>query len=182
MTDEELITRAQAGDATAVVALYERYKQRIFHYLYYRLGDIQSAEDCTTEVFIRLIAHLSRFRLQAAPVRAWIFQIARNLATDQGRRLSKVQFVDLSEEMVDGSAAPDIVAERNLNIEQLRAALTQITDDQRDVILLRFIEGFSVAEVAQTLSKSESAVKNLQLRGLRTLQRVFRQPTSDVFG
>jgi RNA polymerase sigma-70 factor (ECF subfamily) len=173
MTDEMLIERAQAGDSSAVVALYECYKQRVLRYLFYRLGDVYLAEDLTTEVFIRVIHGLPRFRWQDVPVQAWIFQIARNLATDQLRKRKMRVQVHLDESLADRTEAPDIAAERSLTNDHLQAALQELTDDQRDVIVLRFIEGISVAEVAQALNKTESAVKNLQIRGLKALYRLL---------
>ena len=171
--DEYLIARAKAGDNDALIVLYERYKQQIFRYLYYRLGDVHTAEDLTTDVFLRAIQALPRFQDQGKSVSAWLFQIARNLATDRFRRQTIVRQVDLAEGLIDPTISPEHAAEKSLMLEELRVALQQLTSDQRDVILLRFIDGLSIADVAATMNKSESAVKNLQLRGLRTLQRLL---------
>lgn len=173
MTDETLIRRAQAGDSTAVVTLYERYKQRIYHYLYYRLGETHLAEDLTTEVFIRVIRGLPRLRESSPSLQAWIFQIARNLATDQLRKQRGRMHTRLDEQLVDPGPTPDYVAELSMTFNQLHDALQQLTDDQREVILLRFINGLSTEQVVQVMNKSESAIKNLQIRGLRSLNRIL---------
>lgn len=173
MTDGTLITRAQAGDSSAIIALYECYKQQIYRYLFYRLEDAPTAEDLTTDVFIRVIQSLPRFRDQAGTVQAWIFQIARNLATDHLRKQGVRAQVALDDHMADPNAAPDLAAERSLTIDHLQAALHHLTDEQREVVLLRFIDGLSIAEVAQTLNKTESAIKNLQIRGLKALNRIL---------
>jgi RNA polymerase sigma-70 factor (ECF subfamily) len=171
--DEHLIARAKAGDSDALIVLYERHKQQVFRYLYYRLGDVPTAEDLTTETFLRVIQALPRFRNGGAPIQAWIFQIARNLATDRLRRTKRDRQELLDDEVIDPALPPEIMAEKSLVVAELHTALQQLTDDQREVILLRFIEGLSIADVAHTISKSESAVKNLQLRGLRSLQRLL---------
>ncbi len=173
MTDEMLIRRAQAGDSSAVVTLYERYKQRVYQYLYYRLGEAYLAEDLTTEVFIRVIRGLPQLREASPSLQAWIFQIARNLATDHLRRQRGRVHAPLDERLVDPGPTPEHFAELSVTFDQLRNALYQLTEDQREVVLLRFINGLSIEQVIQIMNKSESAIKNLQLRGLRSLNRIL---------
>lgn len=173
MTDEMLIRRAQAGDSSAVVTLYERYKQRIYQYLYYRLGEAYLAEDLTTEVFIRVIRGLPQLREANPSLQAWIFQIARNLATDHLRRARGRVHAALDERLVDPGPTPEHFAELSVTFDQLRDALHQLTEDQREVVLLRFINDLSIEQVVQIMNKSESAIKNLQLRGLRSLNRIL---------
>jgi RNA polymerase sigma-70 factor (ECF subfamily) len=181
MTDASLIALAKDGDAAAIVSLYERYKQQLYRYLYYRLGDAQVAEDLTTEVFIRLIQSLSTLRVNTPSIQAWVYQIARNLAIDHTRKKAVRKQTHLHEQILDHANDPVLLAERRLNVEQLYQALQQLTDEQREVVLLRFINGHSIAEVAQMIEKSESAVKNLQIRALKSLHRLIA-PEWVVYG
>lgn len=167
------IARARAGDDTALTAIYEAYQPKIQRFLYYRVGDRHAAEDLTTEVFLRVIENLPDYRIQDAPLQAWIFQIARNLAIDHFRRQSVRDHLALDASFPANGDGPDTIAARSLVGDQLRGALDQLTEGQADVIVLRFISALSIAETAQTLNKSESAVKALQARGLEALHRVL---------
>lgn len=169
------IARAKAGDEAALGALYEAYKSKIQRFLYYRVGDRQAAEDLTTEVFLRMLEHLEGYRMQGTPFQAWLFQIARNLAVDYFRKQNVRNHLSLEPTMPANGDSPDTVAARSLTNDRLRRALQQLTEGQSDVIVLRFIAGMSIAEVAETLEKSESAVKSLQARGLDALHNRLSQ-------
>jgi RNA polymerase sigma-70 factor (ECF subfamily) len=170
--DTNIIRGAQAGQPEQVSALYEHYHAGIFRYLYYRVGDHQTAEDLTSEVFLRMIRNLGRYRLQdsSAPFQAWLFQIAHNLAADHFRQASHHPQVTLNEDLAAADLAPDARVEGRLSHANLRQALDRLNDDQRDVVVLRFVVGFPIAEVARVLHKSEDAVKGLQRRGLSALR------------
>ena len=170
---DALIARARAGNAASIGALYERYQAGVFRYLYYRVGDRQAAEDLTGEVFLRMIGALPRYRQGGVPFKAWIFQIARNLAVDHFRKQSVRDHVGLDEALVDPQEAVEEAADRSLTSEALKAALQSLTVDQREVILLRFVAGMPIAQVAGILNKSESAVKALQRRGLNALRKIL---------
>ena len=171
------VAKAMAGNDAALTAIYEVYQPKIHRFLYYRVGDALAAEDLTTEVFLRVIENLPRYQIREVPLQAWIFQIARNLAVDYFRKQRVRNHQQLDANVPSSIDGPDIVAARSMVSDQLRAALEQLTDGQSDVIILRFISGFSIAETAQTLSKSESAVKALQARGLETLHSVLSDHT-----
>jgi len=165
--DAGLIRRAQQGDPHAVSWLYERFQPSIFRYLYYRLGERQAAEDLTSEVFLRMLRSLPQFQLREVPFQAWLFQIARNLAADHFRRAGR------HEELHEAFAAPDStpeLAERSLTHESLRQAIARLGDEQREVVVLRFVLALSIGEAAQMLQKSEDAIKGLQRRGLQALR------------
>jgi RNA polymerase sigma-70 factor (ECF subfamily) len=165
------IIRAMAGEEAALIELYEWYKPRIYRFLYYRLGNKHAAEDLTTELFLRMLQKLSSFRFQGIPFQAWLFQIARNLVVDDFRRQSVRLHEPIDETLQANEALPEEIAQRSMLRGELQDALMELTADQKDVIALRFIAGQSIAEVAQTLDKSESAVKSLQARGLKTLEQ-----------
>lgn len=170
--DTNTILGAQAGRPDQVTALYEHYHAGIYRYLYYRVGDRQTAEDLTSEVFLRMIRNLGAYRLQGspAPFQAWLFQIAHNLATDHFRRTSNHPQATLTEDLAAADPAPEAGVEHRLTHEQLRRALSRLNEDQRDVVVMRFVVGLPIMEVARALHKSEDAIKGLQRRGLSALR------------
>ncbi len=171
--DINLIRRAQDNNLAAIATIYERLQGVIFRYLYYQVGDYQSAEDLTAEVFIRVIKALPRYRQNTVPIKAWVMKIARNLAIDHFRRAGKHNHLELREDVMAGEARPEISVERNLTYGALARALTSLTEDQRDVITMRFLADMSIVEVSEVLGKTESAIKALQRRGLRSLHRIL---------
>jgi len=170
--DTKTILGAQAGRSDQVTALYQHYHAGIYRYMYYRVGDRQTAEDLTSEVFLRMIRNLGSYRLQgsSAPFQAWLFQIAHNLATDHFRRAISHPQVTLTEDLAAADPAPDTGIERGLTSEHLSQALDALNEDQRDVVLLRFVVGLSILDVARALHRSEDAIKGLQRRGLSALR------------
>ena len=170
----ETIERAKQGDKDVIAALYERHYLSVFRYLFYRVGDRQFAEDLTSEVFERMLRFISNFQPPSASFQAWLFQIARNLSTDHFRKQGrKPVAVPLEENIVDRQPNPVSEVERKLDSERILQALDGLTEDQRDVILLRFVAGMPIAETAQALQKSEDAIKGLQRRALITLKEIL---------
>ena len=171
--DTDLIQRAQKGDAHVIQALYEHHYLGVFRYLYYRVGDHQMAEDLTSEVFLRMLRFLGGFHPPSNTFTPWLYQIARNLAIDYYRKTGNYEHVQLDESLTDGTDRTHEAVERHLTNEMLRKALDHLTPDQRDVILMRFISGMPIAEVAASLHKTEDAVKGLQRRGLILLRGIL---------
>ena len=172
--DPHLIIRAKEGDTDAIGELYECHRLGVFRYLYYRTGDAQTADDLTSEVFLRMIYSLSGYRLQGVAFQAWLFQIAHNLLNDHYRKMSVRNHIKLEETVVDDpQIPPSRPVENSLNSMTLQKALDRLSVDQRDVIVMRFITGMPISEVAQALHTSEDAVKGLQRRALTTLRDVL---------
>ena len=167
---DDLITKAQDGGPEAAGKLYEQHQRSIFRYLYYRIGDQQVAEDLTGDVFLKMVQALPGFRGNIFAFRGWLFQIARNLSIDHLRRILAHPHVNIQENLVCSDEPTELTAERSLNADTLRRAIAHLNDEQKDVIILRFIEGMSLAETARTLHKSEDAVKGLQRRALQILR------------
>jgi RNA polymerase sigma-70 factor (ECF subfamily) len=175
MSREEarLIQRAKDGDGAALGKIYDLHQPAIYRYILYRVGSDAAAEDLTSEVFVRLVDNLDGFRYRGRPLLAWLYTIARNLVSDHHRLVGRVQRIPLDETIAAQTPDPEGVADLAINYERLAVALDQLTEDQRQVILLRFIEGLDNQTVAQVLGKSYGAVKALQHRGLAALRRVF---------
>jgi len=170
----ETIERAKQGDKDVIAALYERHHVSVFRYLYYRVGNRQVAEDLTSEVFERMLRFIGSFQPPSESFKAWLFQIARNLSTDHFRKLGRwPASISLEENIVDSSPNPVSEVERKLDSERLLQALSGLTEDQRDVILMRFVADMPIAETAHVLRKSEDAIKGLQRRGLITMKAIL---------
>ncbi len=169
----DLIERARAGDSVAIAVFYEQFHDGIYRFLYYRISDVQAAEDLTSEVFLRMISSLSDYRQQNVSFQAWLYQIARNLSIDHYRKASNRNHTFLEENLATGESSSGSGVERKLTSITLRQALTQINEDQRDVLVLRFVAGMPISEVAQALRRSENAIKALQRRGLIALRKIL---------
>jgi RNA polymerase sigma-70 factor (ECF subfamily) len=170
-----LIRGAQRNDRQAFDRIYALYADRIFRYLYYRLPDRQEAEDLTADVFVRLLEKLDTYRLgqsdQVAVFSGWLFRIAHNLLIDHFRKRGQRRQEPLEKAPLFDHRTPESDVETALEWERLRNALARLTDDQQQVIVLRFLEGMRMKEVARIMEKSEGAVKALQHRALSALQR-----------
>ncbi|MGW8143335.1 MAG: RNA polymerase sigma factor [Anaerolineales bacterium] len=169
----DLIRRAQEGEPSVVGEIYERYQRGIYRYLYYRIGDLHTAEDLTSEVFLRMIEKLPNYSGHSLAFRAWLFQIARNLSIDHYRRMSVRKNVQLVEEHPEGKDEPLEMITKELTSQKLYHALVKLPENQRDVIVMRFVVGMPVREVAETLHKSENSVKGLQRRALKSLRETL---------
>lgn len=181
ITDEQilaLLPRCQAADQAAVEAVYHLYGDRLYRYLLARTGDPDTAADLSTELFVRMIQHIGRFRPDhrrpAASFSGWLYRIAANLLTDHYRSRGRSP-VALSDDLPapDRTADPQRLAEQHEVSAGLSEALNQLSEEQRLVIVGKFAEEMSNAEIAAWLGKSEGAVKSLQHRALRTLGRLL---------
>jgi RNA polymerase sigma-70 factor, ECF subfamily len=168
-TELGVVEYAQRGDAAALTALYEYFRQDVFRFIYYRTGDSEVAADLTGDVFERVIKGLPRYRPEH-PFAAWLFQIARNSVIDYWRQQQVHQEVPLEETLSSDTVSPEQSVEQKLTVEQLALALRHLTVDQHEVIILRFVVGLSITTVAATLDKSNGAVQMLQQRGLESLR------------
>lgn len=171
--EEELIRRAQEFDQEALGWLYQLFYPKVYNYAYLQLGDVQQAEDLASEVLLRMLESLKGYRFRGVPVAAWVFRIARNCLIDLHRRRQRRPQIALYEGISDADENPVDAAERALTQNQLRLALTKLTEEQRQVILLKFVEGMDNATVARVLGRSQGAVKSLQHRALVSLRKIL---------
>jgi len=170
-----LIRGAQRNDRQAFDRIYALYADRIFRYLYYRLPDRQEAEDLTADVFVRLLEKVDTYRPgqkdQVAIFSGWLYRIAHNLLIDHLRKRGQRRHEPLEKALLLDHRTPESDAEKALEWERLRNALARLTDEQQQVVVLRFLEGMRMKEVARIMEKSEGAIKALQHRALDALQR-----------
>ncbi len=174
LSDVELVDRAQNGEIDAVGLLYDRHRMRIFRYVRARIYDNQLAQDLVGEVFLKMVTHLADYRATAVPFSAWLYRIAHNhLVNHIGQKENQYQHVSLflaDDHHSSREENPARLVERQLVLEAVQQALAQIDETQREVIILRFLLGYSLKEVADMLDKSVAAIKSQQHRGLLALE------------
>jgi RNA polymerase sigma-70 factor (ECF subfamily) len=172
----EAIERAQHGDERAFDIIYDRFADALFRYVYARCGDPTLAEDLLGDLWVRVVERLSTFRQPPSGVEpafaAWLYRIAHNLVIDSFRR-KESGHIPLDPGISDREPTPDEQAISGDERHQLHAAIAQLTPDQREVVLMRFIEERSNAEVAALTGRSEGAVKVMQHRALAALAKLL---------
>ena len=169
---ERLVARAQEGDRDALEELYLKHFDRIYSYLHMTVGNRHDAEDLTTQTFLKMLESIGRFTWGAAPFSAWLFRIAHNLAMDHFRSRRRWQPEEEVPEpvgMVEASAEEQAL--RSLSDQSMFDLIEELSDEQRQVLILKFVFDFSNVEAATVLDKTEGAVKSLQHRALASLQK-----------
>jgi len=177
-----LVELARSGDKDAFGMLYDHYHVSVYRFVYYRVGSVQLAEDLTGETFFRALRSMNGFRWQGRDFGAWLMTIARNLATDHfkaGRTRLEMTTEDMSLHDDRTHDGPEDEVLASLTNDVLLAALTELPDEQRDCLVMRFLQGMSIAETAAVLGRSDGAVKQLQLRGVRNLAKLMPEGLRD---
>ncbi|HET7068701.1 MAG TPA: sigma-70 family RNA polymerase sigma factor [Nocardioides sp.] len=170
-----LVELARGGDAEAFGQLYDHYQGSVYRFVFYRTRSQTLAEDLTSETFLRALRNMSRFRWQGKDFGAWLMTIARNLCTDHfkaGRTRLELTTDDMGVHD-DATESPENAVLAGLTNEVLLDGLRRLSDEQRDCLIMRFLQGLSIAETAEILGRSEGAIKQLQLRGVRNLARLM---------
>lgn len=167
-----LVDAARRLDDAAWAAIYERHSREVYAYIYFRLGDQHVAEDLAADVFVRAIAGIKNYAWRGTPLLAWLYRIAHNVTVDYRKSSARraQHTTDFEAEAVEDGR--DALGARDERSDMMRA-IRRLTDDQQQVIILRFYGGLSNAEVARVVGKPEGAVKALQARGLRSLRRAL---------
>jgi RNA polymerase sigma-70 factor (ECF subfamily) len=198
LSDEALlIQKAKDFESDAWTQIYQRYYPKIYAYLHHRLEDTKTAEDIAADVFSRACEKIGSYKYRGTPLLAWLYRIAHNQMVDYIRREAKMNTKPLTEETLAQSSTDYIRREAKMNTkplteetlaqssteqdttkgtlirEELKAVLRNLTEDQRQVILLKFFGDLSNAEVVGIIGKSEGAVKALQHRALASLKRIL---------
>jgi RNA polymerase sigma-70 factor (ECF subfamily) len=170
-----LVELARTGDSEAFGMLYDHYQGSVYRFLFYRTRSSTLAEDLTSETFFRALRNMQNFRWQGKDFGAWLMTIARNLATDHfkaGRTRLEMATEDMGVHD-DATEGPEHAVLASLTNELLLKALTELPSEQKDCLIMRFLQGMSIAETAAVLGRSEGAVKQLQLRGVRNLAKLM---------
>lgn len=171
-SEEQLVAAARTLDDGAWAEIYRRHAPQVYAYIYFRLRDQHTAEDLAADVFVKAIAGIGGYVWRGTPLLAWLYRIAHNVTADFRKSAARrAQHTVIGEpgEVVDSDDALDSF-ERTTDMMR---AIEALTEDQQQVIVLRFYQGMSTAQVAVVVGKPESAVKALQARGLRSLRRML---------
>ena len=166
----ELVVRAKT-DPSAFGLLYERYVAKIYNYVYYRTGDHHEAEDLTARTFQRAMAHIGRYRDQGVPFSAWLYRIAHNLVANWHRDRGRRQIMGLDDVAhLSTSSRPESAAEVNEDRARLLGAIRRLPDERQQLLILKFVEHLSNAEIGKIMGRTEGAVKSLYHRTLLALR------------
>ncbi len=172
-TIERLVQEAQAGDAWAFGLIFDHYHGPIHRYVAGRVRSLPDTEDLTQAIFVKALEALPRYESRGIPFGGWLFRLARNAVIDHGR--TKRQHVDLAS-VLDRHAlgiGPDEAAIQRLEFDAVEHALGALTEEQLEVIRLRFFAGLSAREAAEAMGKQEGTIRGLQFRAVAALRRAL---------
>jgi len=175
LSDELALKLAAQGDQEAFGVLYDRYVGRIYSYIYYRTGNQHDAEDLTARVFFRAMRHVENYKDRGLPLSAWLYRIAHNLVANWHRDNSRKKEIPLDEIILvrHSGELPEAVLIDNEEKENLLQVIHELPSDRQQLIILKFVEHMSNAEIGQVMGKSEGAVKSLYHRTLLSLRGDF---------
>jgi len=170
--EEEVLARASQGDRESFGQLYEHYVERIFNYVYYRTGNAHDAEDLTARVFQRAMNHIVKYTDRGVPFSAWLYRIAHNLVANWHRDRSRKQEIPLDDLPILPTKGDH--PERNLVYSQeqetLLRMIRKLPPERQNLLILKFVENMSNAEIGKIMGRSEGAVKSLYHRTLLALR------------
>lgn len=172
--DEKTLIDKAKRDPAAFGILYERYVERIFNYIYYRTGSASDAEDLTGKVFFKAMGHIQNYKHMGLPFSAWLYRIAHNLVANYHRDRSHKQEVSLDDmqgqTLVQTSLQPESRLVRSQEVENLLVTIRDLAPNRQELLILKFVDQLSNAEIGQIMRKSEGAIKSLYHRTLLELR------------
>lgn len=171
-TDEKALIERAKEDKEAFGKLYELYVDRIYNYVYYRTGNVADAEDLTAKIFVRAMKHIPRYRDQGVPFSAWLYRIAHNLVANWHRDNSRRQMVALDDitHWHVGAESPEFATQLLEDKALLLSAIRRLPNDRQELLILKFVERLSNAEIGNIMGRSEGAIKSLYHRTLLSLR------------
>jgi len=169
------VARVKKGDEAAISQMYRQYAPGIYGYINSRVGDSAAADDLTSEVFLRALEGLAQFEYRGIPISAWLYRIAHDRIADHFRRQARRPTIPLDDDLLSTQDGIDQEVDARLQVEQVGKAIERLTAEQHQVILLRFVAGFKLKEVAYVMDRSTDAIKMLQLRALTRLRQLVAQ-------
>jgi RNA polymerase sigma-70 factor, ECF subfamily len=177
INDEAALSLAAQGDQQAFGVLYERYVGRIYNYIYYRTGNIYDAEDLTARVFFRAMHHIGKYNDRGLPISAWLYRIAHNLVANWHRDNSRRHEVPLDEILLlkPTGEHPELALVRTEEQEHLLTMMRNLSPERQQLLILKFVNQLSNAEIGQIMGRSEGAVKSLYHRTLLALRDSFEK-------
>jgi RNA polymerase sigma-70 factor (ECF subfamily) len=175
--DEDQLIENAKTDPDAFGQLYEVYVDRVYNYIYYRVGNHHDAEDLTAKVFFRALNHIPRYKNSGAPFAAWLYRIAHNLVANWHRDHSRRQMVALENLNLSGKKqeTPHHAAEETDQRELLLEAIQKLPTERQQLLTLKFAERMSNAEIGRIMGRSEGAIKSLYHRTLVSLKKLLAE-------
>jgi RNA polymerase sigma-70 factor (ECF subfamily) len=171
LSEEQILALASQGNQDAFGMLYERYVDRIFSYVYYRTGNVDDAEDLTARVFQRALNHIVRYTDRGVPFSAWLYRIAHNLVANWHRDRSRRQEIPISDApLIARGDHPESSLVRSQQQEAILRLIRSLPAERQTLLILKFVEHFSNAEIGAIMGRSEGAVKSLYHRTLLALR------------
>ncbi len=177
LVDENELVEQAKTDPEAFGKLYELYVEKIYNYIYYRIGNHHEAEDLTAKVFHRALNHIPTYKNKGAPFAAWLYRIAHNLVANWHRDTKRRPVIALEQITLSDrkQGNPHHAAERNNERELLLAAIQELPPTRQELLTLKFVERMSNAEIGDVLERSEGAVKSLYHRTLVSLKELLAE-------
>lgn len=172
LSDEDILVKASQGDSEAFGVLYDRYVTRIYNYIYYRTGNQHDAEDLTSRVFTRAMKHITNYQDRGVPFSAWLYRIAHNLVANWHRDNSKKHEVELEDNywVSPESDMPESILEQSEDEVALLKMIRKLPEDRQTLLILKFVEHMSNAEIGTIMDRTEGAIKSLYHRTLLSLR------------
>jgi len=155
--------------------LFEEHFDQIMRYVAARVGNLADAEDIAGEVFVKATESIDKYKERGAPIQAWLFRIAHNLVIDYRRRKSKIDFVPIDGMQAESNEDVEGMAETNVEFDRVVKALDKLTDDQRQVIELRFLGELSAEEAANVMGKKGGTIRQVQSVALQKIRRILKE-------
>lgn len=174
--EDRILAQARQGEQEAVMQLYDRYLSPIYQFIRLRVGDADSAQDITAQVFMKFVEALPTPNAPRQHLRGWLFRVARNELYNHYGKEAQIPMDSLEDWLpAPSETQPEAQFMQNYSIEETRSAIQQLSADQQEVLILRFGQMLSLQETADIMDRSVSAVKSLQVRALSTLRTLFTQ-------
>ncbi|MDI6695738.1 MAG: sigma-70 family RNA polymerase sigma factor [Anaerolineales bacterium] len=170
--DDEALERAIQGDQEAFGVLYERYVGRIFNYIYYRTGNVYDAEDLTERVFFRALRHIRNYNHRGLPFSAWLYRIAHNLVANWHRDNSRRKEIPLDDGILSTHVGgfPESEVLKAEEHDHLLRVIRYLPPDRQQLLILKFVDHLSNAEIGVIMGRTEGAIKSLYHRTLLAIR------------
>ena len=172
LSEKEALTKASAGDRQAFGVLYDTYAERIYNYIYYRTGNTLDAEDLTARVFFRAMRHITNYTDRGVPFSAWLYRIAHNLVANWHRDGSRRQEVALDDgyQSNKGDEHPESALMKSEEENALLHLIHDLPEERQQLLILKFVQHMSNAEIGEVMDRTEGAIKSLYHRTLLALR------------